>query len=61
VHPAVAQATRPQPAATGVDYLGLVQAAHEQATGTGAPIDYARLAKLASGDTDQDRQREPRR
>jgi hypothetical protein len=31
-----------------VDYLGLVQAAHEDATGTGAPIDYAHLAHLTS-------------
>lgn len=61
VHPAVPQAVRPQPAATGVDYLGLVQAAHEEATGTGAPIDYARLATLAGGDADQDREREPGR
>jgi putative transposase len=48
VHRAVPQAIRPAPAATGVDYLGLVQAAHEDATGTGAPIDYAHLAHLTS-------------
>jgi putative transposase len=45
VHRSVPQAIRPAPTATGVDYLGLVQAAHEQATGVGR-IDYARLAKL---------------
>ena len=56
VHPAVPQAIRPEPAATGVDYLGLVQAAHEEATGTGAPIDYAHLARLANNsDRDDDR------
>jgi len=31
-HPAVPQAARPAPEPTGIDYLGLVQAAHEQAT-----------------------------
>ena len=31
-HPAVPQAARPAPTPTGIDYLGLVQAAHEQAT-----------------------------
>jgi putative transposase len=51
VHPAVPQAIRPAPAATGVDYLGLVQTAHEDATGT-ATIDYAHLAKLTSTNLD---------
>jgi len=32
VHPAVPQANRPEPTTTGVDYLGLVQAAYEEAT-----------------------------
>lgn len=31
-HPAVPQAARPAPQPTGIDYLGLVQASHEQAT-----------------------------
>ena len=31
-HPAVPQAARPQPQPTGVDYLGLVLAAHEEHT-----------------------------
>ena len=31
-HPAVPQAARPTPKPTGIDYLGLVQTAHEQAT-----------------------------
>ncbi len=31
-HPQVPQAARPAPVATGVDYLGLVQAAHEEHT-----------------------------
>jgi putative transposase len=51
VHRSVPQAIPPQPAATGVDYLGLVQAAHEQATGVGH-IDYARLANLTADHDD---------
>jgi hypothetical protein len=31
-HPAVPQAARPAPTPTGVDYLGLVLAAHEEQT-----------------------------
>jgi hypothetical protein len=31
-HPAVPQAARPAPEPTGIDYLGLVQAAHKDAT-----------------------------
>lgn len=40
-HKAVPQAARPAPAATGVDYLGLVAAAHEAETV--GPISYAEL------------------
>src|SRR6516164_906152 len=47
VHRAVPQATRPEPAATGVDYLGLVAAAHDEEAGTGAKIDFTALAALA--------------
>ncbi|MDQ6782964.1 MAG: Mu transposase C-terminal domain-containing protein, partial [Actinomycetota bacterium] len=43
-HRAVPQAAPPAPAPTGVDYLGLVAAAHEQAAGTGTKIDFAQLA-----------------
>jgi putative transposase len=43
VHRAVPQATRPEPALTGIDYLGLVAAAHEEAAGTGAKTDFAQL------------------
>jgi putative transposase len=31
-HPQVPQAARPQPQPTGIDYLGLVQTAHQEAT-----------------------------
>jgi putative transposase len=44
VHRAVPQAARPAPAPTGIDYLGLVAAAHDEAAGTGAKIDFAQLA-----------------
>jgi putative transposase len=43
VHRAVPQAARPEPAPTGIDYLGLVAAAHDEAAGTGAKIDFAQL------------------
>jgi putative transposase len=46
VHRAVPQATRPDPAPTGIDYLNMVAAAHEEEAGTGAKIDYAQLAML---------------
>jgi putative transposase len=52
VHRAVPQAARPEPAATGIDYPGLVAAAHEEAAGTGAKIDFTRLPMPASGDHD---------
>jgi len=55
VHRAVPQAA-PQPApATGIDYLGLVAAAHEEAAGTGAKIDFAQLG-MFSGSQDEERQ-----
>jgi putative transposase len=50
VHRAVPQAARPAPAPTGIDYLGLVAAAHDDEAGTGAKIDFTRLAALAGGE-----------
>ena len=47
VHRAVPQAARPEPDPTGIDYLGLVAAAHDEEAGAGAKIDYARLGKLS--------------
>jgi putative transposase len=55
VHRAVPQAARPEPAPTGIDYLGLVAAAHDDEAGTGAKIDFAQLA-MFTGDQDQERQ-----
>jgi putative transposase len=49
VHRAVPQAARPEPAPTGIDYLALVAAAHDDEAGTGAKIDFTRLAALARG------------
>ena len=43
VHRAVPQAARPEATPTGIDYLGMVAAAHEEAAGTGAKIDFTQL------------------
>jgi putative transposase len=56
VHRAVPQAARPEPAPTGVDYLGLVAAAHDEEAGTGAKIDFAQLGMLTGG---QDQEHQP--
>jgi putative transposase len=53
VHRAVPQAARPEPDPTGIDYLGLVAAAHDDEAGTGAKIDYTQLGKLA-GNRDEE-------
>ncbi len=49
VHRAVPQAARPEPAATGIDYLALVAAAHDDEAGTGVKVDFTRLATLTAG------------
>jgi putative transposase len=56
VHPAVPQAQPPAPTPTGVDYLGMVLGAHEQAT-VGA-ISY-RDVPLFDDDADQDGEDDP--
>jgi putative transposase len=56
VHRAVPQAARPEPAATGIDYLAMVAAAHDDEAGTGAKIDFTRLGALtAAGGDGEDR------
>jgi putative transposase len=50
VHRAVPQATRSEPAPTGIDYLSMVAAAHDEAAGTGAKIDFTRLGMLGGGE-----------
>jgi putative transposase len=54
VHRAVPQAARPDPDPTGVDYLGLVAAAHDEEAGTGAKIDFTQLGKLPGSDPGQE-------
>jgi putative transposase len=54
VHRAVPQASPPPAAATGIDYLGLVAAAHDEEAGTGAKIDFAQLGMFTQ-DSQQDR------
>jgi putative transposase len=51
-HRAVPQAKRPEPKPTGIDYLGMVAAAHEEAAGTGS-IDFSEL-QMFRNDTDED-------
>jgi putative transposase len=50
VHRSVPQAERPEPAPTGIDYLGLVEAAHEEAAGTGQKIDFSKPGLFSTDD-----------
>ena len=50
-HRAVPQAARPAPGATGVDYLGMVAAAHEEAAGTGR-IEFSGLTLFDADETE---------
>ena len=50
-HQAVPQSARPEPVPTGVDYLGMVAAAHEEQAGTGS-IDFSQLA-MFEGDAEE--------
>jgi putative transposase len=56
VHRAVPQAARPGPPPTGIDYLGLVAAAHDEEAGTGAKIDFTRLGTLTTSGHDHQEQ-----
>ena len=49
-HRSVPQATRPEPEATGIDYLELVAGAHDEATGTGSKVDFTQLASFEEHD-----------
>jgi hypothetical protein len=47
---------RPRPPAadpTGIDYLGIVAAAHDEQAGTGAAIDFTQLP-MQAGDQEED-------
>jgi putative transposase len=50
VHRAVAPAPPPAAEATGIDYLGMVAAAHDEQAGAGAAIDFTRLPLQPGGD-----------
>ena len=51
-HRAVPQAKRPEPKATGIDYLGMVASAHEEAAGTGS-IDFSQLQMFSTDEEEQ--------
>jgi putative transposase len=50
-HRAVPQAKPPDPVPTGVDYLGLVAATHEEQAGAGS-IDFSQLAMFEAGESE---------
>ena len=52
-HRLVPQAVRPAPEATGIDYLHMVATAQDEATGTGAKVDFSQLA-MFEGSADED-------
>jgi hypothetical protein len=51
--PAVVCTCTEQPAPTGIDYLALVAAAHDEAAGTGAKIDFTQLAMFTAEGQDR--------
>jgi putative transposase len=51
VHRAVPQGVRPEPAGTGIDYLGLVLSAHDEEAGTGEKLDFSKLEMTEGDDT----------
>ena len=53
-HPKAPPGEDPEPVKyTGIDYLGLVAAAHDEAAGTGAKIDFAQLAMFTGNGQEQ--------
>jgi putative transposase len=57
VHRTVAPIPSAQPAATGIDYLGLVASAHDAEAGTNTKIDFARLAVFTTATNGHGEQR----
>jgi len=55
VHRAVPQAERPAAPPTGIDYLGLVEAAHEEAAGTGQKIEFSQPGLFGTTDEEEAR------
>ena len=54
VHRAVAPAAPPAAEATGIDYLGMVAAAHDEQAGAGAAIDFTQLPVQPGADDQED-------
>jgi putative transposase len=54
VHRAVAPPPPPAADPTGIDYLGIVTAAHDEQAGTGAAIDFTQLPMQAAGDDQEE-------
>ena len=54
VHRAVQPAPPPAADPTGIDYLGMVAAAHDEQAGTGAAIDFTQLKMLPGAQDEQD-------
>ena len=54
VHRAVAPAPQPAAEATGIDYLGIVAAAHDEQAGAAAAIDFTQLPLQAAGDDQEE-------
>jgi putative transposase len=52
VHKAIAPPPPPAADPTGIDYLGMVAAAHDEEAGTGMKIDFTRLQMLPQDDTE---------
>jgi putative transposase len=53
VHRAVPQATRPVPPATGIDFLQMVAAAHDEEAGTGQLIDFSGLQMFSADEAER--------
>ena len=54
VHRAVAPPAAAAADPTGIDYLGIVTAAHDEQAGTGAAIDFTQLPMQAAGDDQEE-------
>ena len=54
VHRAVAQPPPPAADPTGIDYLGMVAAAHDEQAGAGAAIDFTQLPTQPGGDDQEE-------
>jgi putative transposase len=55
VHRAVPQAQRPAPPPTGVDFLQMVAAAHDEEAGTGGKVDFSQLQMFSVHEDEEER------